>query len=183
MDTPQILSIDRYVIETLLPDLVGHDRRASAFLVYMVILAAASEGRVALSHTQLAERAGLSRRSVQTAVEVLRRRQLIEVTRRAATDTSEYRPLSPWRRGEHRSDGPVLAPSVVDHAPTSPAPASPTPTMTPRQLKFFSEWYVVVAWPDGREQRVNGFDSEAHARGWIDQESEAWIANARRPSR
>jgi CRP-like cAMP-binding protein len=98
MDAPQTLTIDRYVVETLLPDLVGHDRRASAFLVYMVILAAASEGRVALSHAQLAERTGLSRRSVQTAVALLRRRQLIEVSRRGATDTSEYRPLSPWRR-------------------------------------------------------------------------------------
>ena len=59
---------------------------------------AAAEGRVALSHGQLAERTGLSRRSVQTAVALLRRRQLIEVSRRSATDTSEYRPLSPWRR-------------------------------------------------------------------------------------
>jgi len=90
--------LDRYVIETLMPDLVGHDRRASAFLVYMVILAAATEGRVALSHAQMAERTGLSRRSVQTAVTLLRRRQLIEVSRRGATDISEYRPLSPWRR-------------------------------------------------------------------------------------
>ena len=98
MDAPQTFAVDRYVIETLLPDLVGHDRRASAFLIYMVILAAASDGRVALSHAQLAERAGLSRRSVQTAVDLLRRRQLIEVSRRGATDISEYRPLSPWRR-------------------------------------------------------------------------------------
>jgi DNA-binding IscR family transcriptional regulator len=98
MDAIRSLTIDRYVVETLLPDLVGHDRRASAFLVYMVILAEASDGRVALSHTQLAERTGLSRRSVQTAVALLRRRQLIEVSRRGATDTSEYRLLSPWRR-------------------------------------------------------------------------------------
>jgi len=98
MDAPPTLTIDRYVIETLLPDLVGHDRRPSAFLVYMVILAAGTEGRVALSHAQLAERTGLSRRSVQTAVALLRRRQLIEVGRRGATDISEYRALSPWRR-------------------------------------------------------------------------------------
>ena len=98
MDAPPTFAVDLYVVETLLPDLVGHDRRASAFLVYMVILAAASEGRVALSHAQLAERTGLSRRSVQTAVALLRRRQLLEVSRRGPTDTSEYRPLAPWRR-------------------------------------------------------------------------------------
>jgi hypothetical protein len=90
--------VDRYVVETLLPDLVGHDRSTSAFVVYLVILAAAGDGRAALSHSQLAERCGLSRRAVQTAVALLRRRQLIEVSRRGVTETSEYRPLAPWRR-------------------------------------------------------------------------------------
>jgi transcription initiation factor IIE alpha subunit len=98
MDAPRTLQLDRYVVETLLPDLVGHDRRASAFLVYLVILAEAGEGRAALSHARLAERTGLSRRAVQTAVALLHRRQLIEISRRGATETSEYRPLAPWRR-------------------------------------------------------------------------------------
>jgi transcription initiation factor IIE alpha subunit len=98
MDTHQTFALDRYVVETLLPDLVGHDRRASAFLVYLVIVAEAGEGRAALSHSQLAERTGLSRRAVQTAVGLLHQRQLIEISRRGVTDTSEYRPLSPWRR-------------------------------------------------------------------------------------
>jgi CRP-like cAMP-binding protein len=92
------IQLDPYVVETLLPDLVGHDRRASAFLVYLIIATAAGEGRVALSHSHLAERAGLSRRSVQAAIALLSRRQLIEITRRGATETSEYRPLTPWRR-------------------------------------------------------------------------------------
>jgi DNA-binding IscR family transcriptional regulator len=84
------------VIEVLLPDLVGHDRRASAFLVYLVL--AAERRRIALSHAQLAERAGLSRRAVQNAVAWLARRQLIEITRRGPTEISEYRTLTPWRR-------------------------------------------------------------------------------------
>jgi DNA-binding transcriptional ArsR family regulator len=100
MDAPAPRTIDAYVFETLLPDLVGHDRRASAFLVYLVILTADGGARVALSYAQLAERTGLSRRAVQSAIAVLRRRQLIETTRRAATDTSQYRALSPWRRGQ-----------------------------------------------------------------------------------
>ena len=90
--------IDRYVVDTLLPDLVGHDRRASAFLVYLVIAAASSKGRVAMSHAQLAEGTGLSRRSVQAAVAHLRRRQLIEATRQGPTETTEYRSLTPWRK-------------------------------------------------------------------------------------
>lgn len=56
------------------------------------------------------------------------------------------------------------------------------PIFTPRPLAFFSEWYVQVQWPDGQTQRVDGFESEAHARGWIEHESKAWIAQARRPS-
>jgi len=93
------LDPDPYVVDTLLPDLVGHDRRPSAFLVYLVIAAATRERRVAFSHAQLAERAGLSRRSVQAAVALLHRRQLIEITRRGSTETLEYRALTPWRRG------------------------------------------------------------------------------------
>ena len=51
------------------------------------------------------------------------------------------------------------------------------PSLTPRQLTFFSEWYVEIAWPNGRKRRVDGFSSEAHARGWIEHESSNWIAN------
>lgn len=96
---PARISFDRYVMDTLLPDLVGHDRRPSAFLVYLAIATEAADGRVALSHAQLAERTGLSRRSVQDAVAHLARRELIELIRHGLTDILEYRPLAPWRRG------------------------------------------------------------------------------------
>jgi Helix-turn-helix domain len=92
-------AIDRYVIDTLMADLVGHDHRPSAFLVYLAVLAAAGEGRAVLSHSQLAERTGLSKRAAQDAVGLLARRGLIEVERRGPTETPRYRPLSPWRRG------------------------------------------------------------------------------------
>ena len=98
MNTLPPIPVDRYVIETLLPDLVGHDHCPSAILVYLVILAEAGDGRVALSHAQLAERTGLSRRAVQNAIGLLGRRQLIEISRGGATEISRYRPLSPWRR-------------------------------------------------------------------------------------
>ena len=98
MPAPPTLALDAYVVETLLPDLIGYDRRASAFLVYLVIAAATPERRIALSHAQLAERTGLSRRSVQTAVGWLNRRQLVEITRRGAAEVCEFRALTPWRR-------------------------------------------------------------------------------------
>ncbi len=89
--------LDAYVVDTLLPDLVAHDRRASAFLAYLVI-AAAPEGRIALSHDAMAERTGLSRRAAQDAVAHLARRGLIEVSRRGPTEAATYRALGPWRR-------------------------------------------------------------------------------------
>jgi hypothetical protein len=97
MNAPPQIALDRYVVETLLPDLVAHDRRPTAFLIYLVI-AAAPDGRVALSHAHMAERAGVSRRAAQDAVAWLARRELIEVRRRGPTETSEYRALTPWRR-------------------------------------------------------------------------------------
>ncbi len=36
MSIPSI-SLDSYVVDSLLPDLVGHDRQPSAFLVYLVL--------------------------------------------------------------------------------------------------------------------------------------------------
>jgi len=89
------IPLDRYVIETLMGDLVGHDRRPSAFLVYLLI--EASDGE-ALSYAMIAERTGLSRRSCQAAVAHLERRRLIQVTRRAENEAAIYQPLRPWRR-------------------------------------------------------------------------------------
>ena len=95
--------VDAYVVDALMRDLVGHDHRAAAFLVYLA-LAAAEERAPRLSHAQLAERTGLSKRGVQDAVLHLVDRQLLRVTRRGATDIPCYEPLSPWRRG--RAVGP-----------------------------------------------------------------------------
>ena len=97
-------TVDAYVLDALMRDLVGHDHRASAFLVYLVLAAASQKGAPRLSHAQLAERTGLSRRSVQDAVLHLVDRNLLRVTRRGATEVSRYEPLTPWRR--RRSAGP-----------------------------------------------------------------------------
>lgn len=90
------LSLDRYVIDTLMADLVGHDRKPSAYLVYLAI--AADEGRTALGYGELAERTGLSRRACQEAVAHLKRRGLISATRRSANEAAVYRALRPWIR-------------------------------------------------------------------------------------
>jgi CRP-like cAMP-binding protein len=92
------LTIDSYVLDTLMADLVNHDRRPSAYLVYLAIWAAGDGGRIALSHADLAGRTGLSKRSVQAATGHLKRRGLIEVETSGPTDIPRYRPLTPWRR-------------------------------------------------------------------------------------
>jgi hypothetical protein len=40
----QDYALDRYVLDTLMADLVGHDHKPSAFLVYLAITAAHAEG-------------------------------------------------------------------------------------------------------------------------------------------
>lgn len=94
------LNIERYVIETLMPDLVGHDRQPAAFLVYL-FLWMESRGsrppRAQISLRDLSEGTGLSRRSVQSALARLRRRRLVSVTRVNPTAVPVYQVNRPWR--------------------------------------------------------------------------------------
>jgi hypothetical protein len=90
-------ALDRYVLDTLMRDLVGHDRRGSAFLVYLALWAASEDGAPRLSHAQLAERTGLSKRSAQEAVRHLLARDLLRATRSGLTEVTRYEVLQPWR--------------------------------------------------------------------------------------
>ena len=95
------LTIDAYVIEVLMADLVGHDRQPSAFLVYVQLwLRTFGRGRsrVPISHADLAEAAGLAKRSVQTAVTTLVRRKLVTTERESLTAVPRYTVHRPWRR-------------------------------------------------------------------------------------
>ena len=96
--SPGPYALDRYVLDTLMRDLVGHDRRASAFLIYLCLTAADQAGRATLSHAQLAERTGLSRRAVQDGVAHLQRRALVTSKRAGTTEIATYQPQMPWRR-------------------------------------------------------------------------------------
>jgi len=76
------LTLDAYTIDVLLPDLVGHDRRPAAFLVYLYLLrhARLRHGRREVRHSlqTIATRTGLSKSSVQNALRHLRRRGLLD---------------------------------------------------------------------------------------------------------
>jgi DNA-binding transcriptional ArsR family regulator len=95
------LIIDAYVVRTLMPDLVGHDRQPSAFVVYLLLWersAGARQRNVSLSLREIAEGTGLSKRAVQTALGVLGRRRLVTARRDSPTAIPEYRVHRPWAR-------------------------------------------------------------------------------------
>ena len=97
-----MIQLDDYVTEVLMRDLVGHDKRPVAFLVYLW-LAAEEQHRnapVQISYQELAESIGVSRSSAQTSVGWLLRRKLLEASRTSVTATPSYRVLTPWRRGQ-----------------------------------------------------------------------------------
>jgi Helix-turn-helix domain len=97
----QRFTLDAYVIDVLLPDLVGHDRRPAAFLVYLFLLRHAAKVKrdsVSLSLQTIATRTGLSKSTVQSAIRHLRRRQLIDPNVRATVNDPVRRVMRPWNR-------------------------------------------------------------------------------------
>ena len=93
--------IDRYVTDTLMRDLVGHDRSPSAFLVYLALWGRGAVGRrapVRMSLNELAEETGLSKSAVQAGLRNLARRKLAAVTHASPTAVAEFRLLRPWRK-------------------------------------------------------------------------------------
>jgi IclR-like helix-turn-helix domain-containing protein len=92
--------IDSYVMDTLMADLVLHDRQPSAFLVYLQIWyrSAMAGTRVRVSHQEMAHATGLSKSAVQAAVRTLTRRRLIRATRESLTAIPQYAVLRPWRK-------------------------------------------------------------------------------------
>jgi len=102
------VSVDAYVLDVLMADLVGHDRQPSAFVLYLSLWRLTDGGRrrsAPLSLRELGERTGLSKRAVQDAVDRLERRRLIEVERAMPTAVPVYRVLRPWSRSGRRAGG------------------------------------------------------------------------------
>ena len=97
----ETITFDAYVIDTLMHDLIGHDRAASAFVVYLYLWRE-SLGRdaptVQTSLRTIAEGTGLSKRGVQDALTVLARRRLIGIARQSITDIPVYTVRRPWKK-------------------------------------------------------------------------------------
>ena len=95
------LTLDAYILDSLMPDLAGHDRQPSAFLVYLCLWrlthgAGTATAQVALR--DIAENTGLSKRGVQSALSWLAKRKLIAVARASITAVPVYTVMRPWRR-------------------------------------------------------------------------------------
>src|SRR5262245_46999860 len=100
------LALDPYVVDVLMPDLVGHDRHPSAYLLYLHLWRRTDGGRHAsgeLSLSSMAEGTGLSKRAVQMALDRLLRRQLVVSERGSTTAPHALRVCRPWLRPARRT--------------------------------------------------------------------------------
>ena len=94
------LTLDAYIVDILLPDLVGHDRKPSAFVVYLYLAGAAKRtgrDRVSASLETIAVKTGLSKSSVQSALRHLRLRGLVKDEPVSSTEPTRV-VLRPWIR-------------------------------------------------------------------------------------
>ena len=101
-----MVKLDEYVLDSLMRDLVGHDRRPVSYLVYLWL--AAEEQRqkkpVSISYSDLAQSVGVSKSSAQGAVAWLSHRKLISSTKANVTATPNYTVQTPWKANSRRTD-------------------------------------------------------------------------------
>jgi hypothetical protein len=94
--------LDDYIIDTLMRDLVGHDRKPVSFLVYLWLASRPPDAEVRVSYQELAESVGVSKSSAQAAILWLLKRKLLAVKRQNVTATPCYTVRTPWRDAARR---------------------------------------------------------------------------------
>ena len=98
----QHVPVDPYILDVLMRDLIGHDRAAAAFLVYLWLWRmsrGAGKPRIGASLQTIATKTGLSKSAVQAAVRHLKWRQLVSANRAGPTAAPSYAVHEPWRNG------------------------------------------------------------------------------------
>ena len=92
-------ALDSYIVETLMPDLIGHDRAPSAFIVFVKLWhdAGGPGRRIEVSLSTLAVETGLSKSSVQAALRWLRKRGFLATRRTSPTAVPVHTVQAPWR--------------------------------------------------------------------------------------
>jgi len=48
-------------------------------------------------------------------------------------------------------------------------------TFNPKPLKVGAQWHVVDTYPRGQEEHITGFKTEADAKDWLKNDSQAWL--------
>jgi hypothetical protein len=93
------IGLDAYVLDSLMPDLVGHDRRPAALLVFLYLWRKTRGGSrpAVLSLSMISDGTGLAKRSVQTALAHLQRRDLVSTRRAHATAAPTLTLRCHWR--------------------------------------------------------------------------------------
>ena len=97
----EVVPIDDYVLDVLMRDLVGHDQQPAAYLIYIYLYGQAVRNKwkpISASLRTLADATGLSKSAIHTALEKLRRRELIVSVSDHATATPHHRVLRHWRK-------------------------------------------------------------------------------------
>jgi hypothetical protein len=106
-----MVKLNEYVVDSLMRDLVGHDRRPVGYLVYLWLAAEQQRLKkpVSISYSNLAECVGVSKSSAQSAVSWLLHRKLISSTKANVTATPSYSVQTPWKVDYRRraSNSPV----------------------------------------------------------------------------
>ena len=99
--------LDDYIIDVLMRDLVGHDRKPAGFLIYLWLASeeARRHAEVRVSYEEIAESIGISKSSAQSGVRWLLKRKLLSVKRQTVTATPIYAVRRPWRRADASSPG------------------------------------------------------------------------------
>jgi hypothetical protein len=100
MSSGTSVELDGYLFDVLMRDLVGHDKKPSAFVVY-VFLAVQTERQmrrgISASFVTIAAATGLSKTAVQSAIRHLALRRLITISKDAPTAIPVYRLIRHWR--------------------------------------------------------------------------------------
>lgn len=100
-----MISLDDYVVDVLMRDLVAHDRRPVSFFAYLWLTREEQRRAqaVQVSYRELAESIGVSKSSAQAAIGWLVRRKLLAAAKANSTAVPRYTVLRPWDRSSQRS--------------------------------------------------------------------------------
>src|SRR5207244_1897245 len=99
MPTAKSIPLDTYIPDILMRDLVGHDKRPAAFLVFLHLYARSVRRGfrpVAASLRMIADETGLSKSTVATGLSCLKRRQLVASAQDHRTAIPRHRVLRRW---------------------------------------------------------------------------------------